>query len=235
MVKSYYKAVILVLASESTLYNAFKNIYTKYMFTNYNIKVYFVYAGNVSFVPQEHDLIYLDLKECVIQPHPAKKVVRALQYINSVHDYDFLVRTNLSTFWVFDKLLDRLNTLPTTKTVTGRIGYFSPKYVVGSDMIVTKDLIDILVDNPTKAYLEHQGRYIPEDRILSEFFTNHCNARILDGQDYVQNIEHSTLESLHTDSEEISSRIDHFRVKNVTDRSLDLKIHEILLNRYYKK
>ena len=235
MAKSYYRAIILILASESTLYNAFKNIYTEYMSSNSNIKVYFVYAGNVSFVPQEHDLIYQELKECVIQPHPTKKVVRALQYINSVHDYDFLIRTNLSTFWVFDKLLDRLNTLPTTKTISGRIGYLSPRYVVGSDMVVTKDLVDILAYNPAKTYLEHNGKYIPEDRILSEFFTNHCAAQILDGQDYVQNIENSTLQSLYKDSEEISSCIDHFRVKNVADRSLDLKIHEILLNRYYKK
>jgi hypothetical protein len=235
MAKSYYRAVILVLASEGALYNAFKNIYTKYMFSNYNIKVYFVYAGNVSFVPQEYDLIYPELKECVVQPHPTKKVVRALQYINSVHDYDFLIRTNLSTFWVFDKLLNRLNMLPTTKTVSGRIGYFSPKYVVGFDMVVTKDLVDILVDNPAKAYFEHTGKYIPEDRILSEFFTNRCGAQILDAQDYVQNIENSTSQSLYKDSEETLSCIDHFRVKNVSDRSLDLKIHEILLNRYYKK
>lgn len=234
MVKSYYKAIILVLASESTLYNTFKNIYTEYMSTNANIKVYFVYAGNISFVPQEYDLIYSDLKESVIQPHPTKKVVRALEYINSVHDYNFLVRTNLSTFWILDKLLNRLNTLPTQKTITGRIGYFSPKYVVGSDMVVTKDLIDLLVNDPAEAYLEHKGKYIPEDRILSEFFTNHCNAQIIDGQKYVQNIEQATMENLYTHSEEISPFIDHFRVKNLVDRSIDFKIHKILLNRYYK-
>lgn len=233
MEKSYYKGILLVLASESDLYNSFKETYVKYMFKNPHIKVYFVYAGNTAFSPKEYDLVYTDLKESVIQPHPAKKVIRALEYINSKHSYDFLIRTNLSTFWVLDRLVSRLNSLPTTGTITGRIGYFAPKYVVGSDMIVSKDLVDLLLSSPDKVYLEHTGKYIPEDRILSEFFTLECNAQILDGEKYVQNIERTSLPTLYTDSQERSAHIDHFRVKNCDDRVLDLKIHEILLERYY--
>jgi hypothetical protein len=205
----------------------------KYIDSNPSIKVYFVYAGNVSFVPQEYALVYKDLVESVIQPHPAKKVAQALQYINSKHSYDYLVRTNISTFWVFDKLLDRLNTLPKLDTITGRIGYFPPKYVVGSDMVISKNLIDQLLVQPEKIYLIHKGRYLPEDRILSKFFTETCKASILDGIPSVKYLENVTIESFKQELDTVSSKVDHFRVKNSVNRDIDILIHKELLARYY--
>jgi hypothetical protein len=234
MEKTYYKAVLLVLASESSLYNELKNLYVKYIQSNPSIKVYFVYAGKVSFVPQQYDLVYEDLTESVIQPHPAKKVVKALQYINNTHDYDYLVRTNISTFWVFDKLINRLNTLPKINTITGRIGYFPPKYVVGSDMVVSKDLIDQLLLQPEKVYLTHNGKYIPEDRILSEFFTNICGANILDGVESVKYLENVTSSNFRYALIGLSPSIDHFRIKNSEDRQVDIEIHNVLLDMYYR-
>jgi hypothetical protein len=233
MEKTYYKAVLLVLASESLLYNELKNLYVKYIQSSTDIKVYFVYAGKVTFVPQDYDLVYENLVESVIQPHPAKKVVQALQHIDSKHTYDYLVRTNISTFWVFDKLLSRLSTLPRLNTITGRIGYFSPKYVVGSDMVISKNLIDQLLAQPEKVYLTHNGRYLPEDRILSEFFTETCNADILDGINSVKYLENVTIDSFKDELDNVSAAVDHFRVKNSVNRNIDILIHKELLARYY--
>lgn len=237
MEKSYYKAIILVLASESELYNELKEIYKKYKDLEPSIKVYFVYSGQVSFVPEDCDLVYSDLKETVLQPHPAKKVVRALEHINKVHNYDYLIRTNLSTFWVFDRLLKRLNTLPTSNVLTGRPGFVRPLYVVGSDMVVSKDLVDKLLTDKYKAYIPYEGKYIPEDRILSEFFTGECGVEILADEKHFVAIETWT----EFDKLELYCKIfkntnaDHYRAKNYKNRSVDIHIHKELLKHYYGK
>lgn len=237
MEKSYYKAIILVLASESELYNQFKEIYKKYKDLEPSIKVYFVYSGQVSFIPEDCDLVYPELKENVLQPHPAKKVVRALEHINAAHNYDYLIRTNLSTFWIFDNLLKRLSILPTSNLLTGRPGHVLPLYVVGSDMIVSKDLIDKLLENKTKVYIPYAGKYIPEDRILSEFFTGECGVEILADEKHLQLIETWT----EFDKFELyckiikNTNIDHYRVMNFKNRSVDIHIHKELLKHYYGK
>lgn len=236
MEKPQYKAVLLVLASETLpLYAKLKEVQEKFINTNKDIKVFYVYAGKVSFEPKNHDLVYPELTESVIQPHPAKKVVKALEYICDICTFDYLVRTNISTFWLFDRLLARLNSLPKLPIVSGRLGVLKPDFVVGSDMVITGSLIYKLIENQKEVYLQHKGRYIPEDRILSEFFTNNCKAKIVPAEHAVHQLEKLT----NTDNIDLikapTDKVDHFRVKNLYDRdTIDPAVFTILYDLYYK-
>jgi len=232
----HYKAIILVLASEGPLYNEFKSLYEKYLDCSPDIKAFFTYAGKVSFSPKEHDLVYPDLQENILQPWPTKKVVRALEYIDANYSYDYIVRTNLSTFWVFNRLIARLNTLPKHNVISGRVGYIPPEFVVGTDMVISRNLIQALIHNQHQAFKDYKGKYIAEDRILSEFFTEFCGVPLIPDNKSVRNVERLTEYSQIYVQKCISrdpAYIDHYRVKNVADRQIDINVIKDLISYYY--
>lgn len=158
-----YKAVILVLASEDTfkvpenakpLYPVFKQIFESYIDENPYIKVLFVYGGQVTFDPKPHDLVYTDIPE-TYHPGMICKTMRAIEHIHLNYNYDFLIRTNLSTFWHFDRLVKRLDQLPKESCLTGtpvdlsksRDKRFMLNYVAGYDMVISRDIVEQLVIN----------------------------------------------------------------------------------------
>ena len=114
--KKHYKAVILVLASDnSPIYQEFRKIYQRYLNECPDVKVLLVYGAGTLFERQEYDLVYDDIVENYY-PGMITKTLRAMEHIDQTYDYDFLIRTNLSTFWDFTRLLKRFNNLLTTNT-----------------------------------------------------------------------------------------------------------------------
>ena len=240
MEKPFYKAIILVLASDNDpLYSFFKKVYESYMHENPNIKVFFTYGGGTTFERQTYDLVYDDLKETVMPPDITMKVTRAIEFIDNNFSYDFLIRTNLSTFWDFEKLLQRLETLPKTRCLVGRVNAV-PNSVTGTSMVISSDLI--------KPMLAHQHlinqkfpKYIAEDRLLSGIITNQLGVEIIQSNRFIQLFEKHT----EYNEEEITSIIkqakttdvDHYRVKNFRGNrmEIDTQIMRLLLKIYYNK
>jgi len=75
------------------------------------------------------------------------KTLDSLEYFLK-KDYDFIVRTNLSSLWNFNVLLKHLETLPMKKVYNGFIGYLDDfQFVSGSGFIITSDVAKLLVEN----------------------------------------------------------------------------------------
>ena len=208
------------------------------MDVNPNVKVFFVYGKGTTFERKEYDLVYDDVRESVIPPWPTTKVIKAMEYIDANYNYDFLIRTNLSTFWDFDGLLKRLDTLPDKLCLTGRMGYIAPPFVVGTGMIVNRYMITEIVKNAAMVNVTY-GKYVAEDRILSEFFSNVMKAPILPST-HIHNIETLETDDIDTILKEIQkgkqAGKDHFRIKNMKDRMLiDTAVAKALCKEYYGK
>jgi len=149
-----YTAIILVIASTDISrieeehkphYPILKQAFESYIHTNPNIKTFFVYGSNTDFEPQSHDLVY----DYIPESHGLgmlAKTLEAIDYINKNYNYDFLIRTNLSQFWIFDNLVERLNKLPKTKCLTGTLKKLPYPYIAGYDIHLTRDLTEILLD-----------------------------------------------------------------------------------------
>ena len=239
--KRHYRAILLVLASDTgPIYTFFKKVYESYMDVNPNIKVFFVYAGKVSFTPNDHDLIYPEVKESPIQPHSTTKVINAMEYIDNNYSYDFLIRTNLSTFWDFDSLLKRLDTLPTAFCLSGRLGGLPPPFVTGIGMIISQDIIPEIIKHKELVNISWDKQYIPEDRLISEFFTNYLKVQIVPANNayFIENLTTPDINDIMLAAitkAKILKR-DHFRVKNLVDRiSIDTAVMKILLKEFYNK
>jgi len=239
----HYKIIVLVIATTGGVYDEFRKIYSKYSDTNNHIKVLFAY-GKPSIGDHQYsskDLVF-DTIEDNYYPGMLKKTLYALKHINNTYSYDFLVRTNLSTFWVFDKLLQRVSSLPTTNVVSGtfrkavdNFGRQLPEYISGTGIVLSRDMVDVLVSDKTILDTEY-----PEDFAISNCFVTKgirltravprpiC---LLEQNRAINPSDIEKLLELNT-----STNIDHYRIKSSVDlRHQDIHIANKLLNFYYGK
>ena len=73
-----------------------------------------------------------------------------MKYLSENVDFDFLVRTNESTYWNLDNLNELLSKLPLNKVYAGyleRREYPKVNFISGSGMIFSKDVVDLLITN----------------------------------------------------------------------------------------
>lgn len=235
----YYKTIILILASDNTpIYRKFREIYQEYLDTDPDIKVLFVYGNSAKFRPEEYDLVY-DVEENYY-PGMITKTVYALEHIDSHFQYDHLIRTNLSTFWDFRTLKKRLDRLPKEKCVTGSMrscvynGQKSPDYVSGVNLILSRDMVQKIVQNRS----EIVSWDLPEDWSLSKIFIDHG----IQPKHTSPNPIHFMEKFINFDRDLVLREIqsarklshDHYRIKN-KDRGIDIRIAETLLEEYYGK
>lgn len=237
----HFKAIILVLASyNKPLYRELRKIYTKYIYANPNFKFFLLYGSSARFNAEPYDLILRDLEE---KPWPGMMIknLKAFQYVENNFSYDFIVRTNLSTFWVLDRLLHRLESLPTTKMYTGSArklsihGTMTEVFIGGTGLILSRDLVQVLLKGSNSLIRED----LPEDLVLSQFFLNRCGIGpyypSLDPMHLLEHLKDDNIEIIEKEIEKADSRnCDHFRIKSAFNREkIDIAIANLLLNKYY--
>jgi hypothetical protein len=232
----HYRAVILVLASNNNeIYKNGRKVWKKYMNIDPTIKVYFVYGR--LFEPledqDENDFIFSNIDGG--HPISIDRTVEAMKIIQSKVTYDFFIRTNISTFWDFEKLHLHLNDLPTKQCYSGDgplPGYNSNGfYLSGTDTIVTPEMIDMMINN-----IHLIDFQIVEDAAMGKFFHSVLGIPMLPNRICF-------FEDITSIQETIEERIvharmqnkDHYRVKTLYgDReSIDLYIYKILLKKIY--
>lgn len=131
-------------------YDRFKDK-IKYFFIEYNetIKKDVVESG--------HDLL-IKGKESFI-PGIYDKTIKAIEYINNTYNYNYLIRTNLSSFWNIQNALQMSLNLPTSRFAGGftRLGFLS-----GTCMIFSKDVSKIIY-----------SRHIPNTTVIDDVTISH--------------------------------------------------------------
>ena len=243
MAKPSYKAIILVLASDNNeAYRRFRKIYHAYYESNPEILVLMVYGKSPNLVPNDHDLVYDDIEENYY-PGMITKTIRAIEHIESTYDYEYLVRTNLSTFWVLDRLLGRLNKAPAQECFEGSIrfcsvrgGTSSPNYISGINLILSRDMVRLML---TKKQDMLSWNLKAEDWALSQSLTDlgYTPKAVVPAAIHHMDIFDHMSERVpkEIDAADRMGR-DHFRIKNKGDRAeLDIAIANMLLLRYYGK
>lgn len=240
MANPYYRAILLVLASDNTpLYQDFRKIYQKYLDKCPEIKVFLVYGSGTTFERQEYDLVFDDIEENYY-PGMITKTLRAMEYIDANYTYDFFIRTNMSTFWDFESLLARLDKQPLERCFTGTIrnaysntGIKSPDYIGGVNLVISRDMV--------KEMVAHKDDIIswnlPEDWAMSDFLRTVPGAKIrpsLPGAiHFMEHFENEDIDKVYAEiAHAKETKHDHFRIKN-RNRDLDIFVAKILLKEYY--
>ena len=235
------KLLILIIDSEQEeIYKFAKNIWETNLKIS-NSKVFYLNTTNEI----TDDKVYLKNKHLYSKHHSSMnyriidKTLKAFKYSLVHEDFDFILRTNLSSFFDIVSLINYLNDSPTTNFYSGSIEYFPYNlnnintylsFCSGSGFIVSKDLVERLVHDKESCPID-----FPDDVWIASRLIN------IERKPFSR-IDFCDITTINSDSfSSIQSKINygilinnfHFRVKNNnTNRFIvDSFILSSLLNR----
>jgi hypothetical protein len=150
------------------LYKKFKEDWVKFKDVNPQYKVLFAYPGNHSInrglIKQEYDMVYDDIIE--ESSGSIEKHKRTIKYANDNYEYDFILRTNLSSVIDINSLDIYLNNLEnkTNRFIANfNFNHEDINFPFGVMVLMSKDVADLLINaNTTDKYPEDVeiGRYL---------------------------------------------------------------------------
>jgi hypothetical protein len=170
---------------------------------------------------EEEDHIFMKGNESII-PGILVKTKLALEYINNKYNYDYVIRTNLSSFWDLNNLLIFKNYLPRENLCCGYLTF--NLFISGTGIILSYNVSKKITSLINENIIEHDDVYI------SNLFAN-CKYTI-------QNIEKAgfSMEYLIYDNNnkipDNTNNILYYRIKN-GDRNIDIDMFKKLLLKIY--
>lgn len=223
-----YKMVFVVIASPSKQYNAMKEILMKFMNSYDNIKTFFIYGkvDKSTVFTSDNDLYFDNVKES-LRPGILDKTVLALKHIDEHYKYEYIMRTNLSSFFVMDRLMSYVDTLPKDKCLTGVIYNNWPRpFTSGAGTIMSADVARYLYQN-AKGLIRSHPDDVAMGYLLVPVFGIHipCDKWRFDYD------EHNPVKL--DDDSIIPDDYFHFRLKN-RNRDLDVHNMKVLYEYFYK-
>lgn len=146
------KSVFLIIDSDFPHYenyNRCREVWKRYMNTDTNIQCFFIrFEPNLlEDILIHNDTLYFKGNES-FYPGILDKTIRAMKYCCENYNFDFLVRTNLSSFWVFENYNKYISTLGKEKVANGIIGNCEyGSFMSGCGFILSKDVVEFMCNN----------------------------------------------------------------------------------------
>lgn len=153
----------VICADRAVLYKSMyslSRLYYEKMKTIYDLEYFYVeYKEKMEKeVEIKNDIIYLKGKEIFTKIYD--KTIKALNYINTNYTYDYLVRTNISSFWNIHNLYKTALEFPSQKCLTGVVVFNS--FITGTGIIMSKDVCETLAAQPLNQTVQCEDVYISE-------------------------------------------------------------------------
>ena len=234
------KAIFLIISSnDNKIYEEFKILHRIYL-TNYRpyFKYYFVEfrENQDELVMEENDYIYVKGRES-INPGMILKTCKAIEYINIVHKYEFIIRTNLSTVFNIPNLIEYLDIIPNTNSCGG-FNYRS--FITGTGIILSRDVGNTIVANFLKYDITKHNEDILISALLNKFKIPYFNCKQFYKWGLIINEKPEDYSEYHyIATNGVFKDIDfpddilHFRIKNSLDRSIDIEYFKLVLKKIY--
>jgi hypothetical protein len=148
------------------------------------------------------------------------KSIKSVEFILSCFSFDYIIRTNISTFWDIQKLFTNvLDSWPTYGVFGGKV--IRNSFVSGTGIIMSRDVAEYL----TKRYRENPIDTVSDDLEIGNYITNKFTTRTTEWALLTEG-------DLATDKQVQENH--QFRIKS-DDRGLDIKVVQDLLFRIYGK
>lgn len=218
-----YRGIILVIASPKPYYNNCKIIMEKFMNSHPKFKTFFIYGrvDKEKIIQSKNDLFF-DCRES-LRPGILMKSILAFQYILQKYKFNYVIRTNISTFWNLNKLNKLLKKLPNRNCVAGQIQ--KRKFVTGTGIILSKDLVNFICHNKHKVRINRC-----DDVELSQFFYRHLKLPFILDKRCEQ-----FKDSFPINKKKVPKNFTNYRLKTKTNRNLDALKMSKLYEIFYKK
>ncbi len=205
-----------------------------------DIKFFFVeYKKDISEeVLEDDNFIYVKGSEEPIVPNLLIKKIKAMIYIESKYKFDYIINTNLSSFWNIPVLFSLYNNIPRNNFFGGH--YIFNNFITGTGIIISKDLLPILLTINAYNFRDN------EDVTISQFMKSknipifqleklNCyklNYQILDENVTDINSPHHKNHNLEINENTITNDILYFRIKNA-NQERDIVVAKNILKKLY--
>lgn len=227
------KLLVLIIASdEYPVYVELQKIWRSYMHYNRNhIEVYFM-KGNPNLATAYEildDVIWVKSPENII-PGLINKTIVSLEALlpRMRNEFDYVLRTNLSSFYIFPRLLKFLESSQKNRFYCGTdIGV--PGIGSGCGFLMSPDIAEMLVRN--------KGNFVNnmsdnDDVVIGRFLQANGVPLIPHPR-----MDFYTIETWHQFKDKIPENVFHFRIKNLQHHLRlmdDVYIHSQLARMFYK-
>jgi hypothetical protein len=235
-----HKGIFLIISSHNDpIYEDFRNLQRIYLKNFRPTLIYFFveFRNNQNeLVIQEDDYIYIKGEES-INPGMILKTCKAIEYINNNYNYEFIIRTNLSTVFHIPNLIEYLHVIP-NKNSCGGFNYRS--FITGTGIILSRDIGNLIVENFLKYDISKYNEDILISGLLNRFKTPYYNCKqffkwglIIDEEtENYGEYFHIPTNGKFNDIN-FPDNILHFRIKNLSDRKIDILYFRLLLKKIY--
>ena len=224
------KVLVLVIYSEEvSVYKEHLECWRKYSRSHPCFDVFFITLSNkVENITLANDMLFIPGEESL--KNITYKTVKAFEVFQAFR-YDFVLRTNLSSFWIFENLLPVLETFPKEGLLAGEL--INGDMVSGAGMFLTWDLCRLLVQ--TYKHLENYQVIWPDDARISHFLRELFQVRFLQTSpsrfDILENPKKEQFDAIPLNTFHIRVRV----CDEKGDRSLEPQIMNQLYDRFYLK
>lgn len=241
MRKKYLCVMLIIYSEDNEIYKYNKQIWTKYMNSNPNILCLFImYEPNLDDeykLIMEDNMLLIKGEEKLTCENILNKTKMAIGYCSNNFLFDYIVRTNISSFWILDNLVKLLEFNTNNNVIQGWKLYNKKKeyFISGTSIIIPSNLVPLLLTH-------NETKYDMDDIEISQYFASN-GIEIIDtmetNKDFVHLFKFSNINSIDIKLKNISNKLDnivYFRVKNRIDRETNDKyVMDKLLELVYNK
>jgi len=246
-----YRCILLITDHTPTLdirkpedryYFEFRNSWKKYMNRHNDILSLFISIDeNLKYgeynLDLENNTLYVHGKES-LQLGILEKTLYSMKYLSELYNYDFIIRTNLSTFFNIDIFRDIILSLPLDNTFAGCVVF--NYFINGGCQIISKNLILKVIPEINNIIQSYNGS---EDVTISNFIRKYVDIRNITDMFYfitALGVSYNNFTSVEELDNIIKKSDDketfYYRIKDVNNseyRKDDVLVHERLCKYFY--
>ena len=182
MESEHLKILVLIITADSLpVYVELQKIWKRYMHLDKeHFHAYFLKANpeQSKICEINDDVIWVKSPEN-LKPGLLNKTILAMEHmVKQIADFDFdyVLRTNLSSFYIFPRLLKFIETLPKHRCYCGcHIIQHGYSFCSGAGTLLSRDLVESMVRNKEQ-FIDHQ---IIDDWVIGSFMANQEKVSII--------------------------------------------------------
>jgi hypothetical protein len=219
------RVLLLVISSDTDpVYRGLRDVWRTYMHTHCEIDAFFIEYHPVTGPWLDGDVLRLPGQESFANIR--RKTVDSIEYFLRSPMYTHIVRTNLSSFWILPRLVERLKSCPSTGLFAG---VYLSQGISGAGICMTRDVAELLLQRKDIVYQSGPGYYFEWDdvsfgRALADVPRTHFGRFDL-----------PNYQLLHEHIEQLPPDYFHVRLRqtNPTDRVCEPEMMAKLVTRFY--
>ena len=147
------KCLVLIISDDSVpVHEQHRSVWRTYMHSFPEIDAYFItHRPGIETTRIERDTIFVPGEERLNTI--LHKTIESMRFCLERNPYDYVLRTNLSSIWLFQRLLTRLQPLPAKDVYAGVLGWHDPvPFVSGAGILMSRDVALCLCKEADLAY-----------------------------------------------------------------------------------